>query len=199
MKILKRILLVLAILLLVITAIGLVLPSHVHVERSTVIQKPREMVFAYVNDLRNWNTWSPWYELDTTATYSHEGPPVGKGAKISWISADKNVGTGSITISEVSEPLSIEQKLNFMEEGTATANFRFEEEGAATKMTWGFDFDTGFNPLLRILGKFMDGMVGKDFEKGLAGLKNILENRNDVPAGSGPVQEEIQPDSLTQQ
>ena len=31
------------------------------------------------------------------------------------------------------------------------------------------------NPLLRIIGKFMDGMVGKDFEKGLARLKSNLE------------------------
>ncbi len=199
MKILKRILLVLAIILLVITAIGLLLPSHVHIERSTVINKPREMVFAYVNDLRNWNTWSPFYELDTTASYSHDGPPAGKGSKISWVSAHKNVGTGSITISGVNEPSSIQQELNFMEEGTARANFNFEEEGAATRMTWGFDFDTGFNPLLRILGKFMDGMVGKDFEKGLANLKSILENRKDIPSGTIPVQEGLQADSLLEQ
>lgn len=41
--------------------------------------------------------------------------------------------------------------------------------------------EMGFNPLLRILGKFMDGMVGKDFEKGLAKLKTVVEN---MPATS---------------
>lgn len=62
-----------------------------------------------------------------------------------------------------------------MEEGVAQGIYTFSPEGSGTKVTWAFEFDTGFNPLLRILGKFMDGMVGKDFEKGLSKLKTILE------------------------
>ncbi|MBP6334037.1 MAG: SRPBCC family protein [Bacteroidia bacterium] len=176
MKILKRILLVLAILLFVVTAIGLLLPSRVYVERSVNINKPQEMVFNYVNTINNWNKWSPWFELDTTASYTQEGPSSGQGAKLIWISENKDVGKGSMTFVEVEAPNKIKQALNFMEEGVATGTYSLETAESGTKFTWSLEFDTGFNPLLRIMGKFMDGMVGKDFEKGLNKLKSILES-----------------------
>ena len=175
MKILKRILMVLAILLLLVAAIGLMLPSQVHVERSQTINQPQEMVFNYVNIVKNWNTWSPWFELDTTASYTYAGPESGLGAKLSWVSANKDVGRGSMTYTEVNAPSLIKQDLSFMEEGVATGIYTFAPEDNGTKITWVFEFDTGFNPLLRILGKLMDGMVGKDFERGLNNLKTVLE------------------------
>jgi len=194
MKILKRILIVFAILLMVVAVIGLMLPSHVHVERSTTISRPQEMVFDYVNNIQNWNSWSPWYELDTTASYTLSGPPSGLGAKINWVSTNKNVGTGSMTYTEVTTPSKIVQDLNFMEEGVATGTYSFVADGEGTKVTWSFEFDTGFNPLLRIMGKFIDGMVGKDFEKGLSNLKSILEN---MPIPQPEQQSEVQaPDSV---
>lgn len=176
MKILKRILIILAILLLVVAAIGLMLPSQVHVERTVSINKPQEIVFNYVNEIINWNSWSPWYEMDTTASYTQSGPGSGVGAKLSWVSTNKNVGRGSMTYTEVVVPSTIKQDLNFMEEGVATGIYNFQKDGEGTKVTWSFEFDTGVNPLLRIMGKFMDGMVGKDFEKGLNKLKSNLEN-----------------------
>lgn len=144
------------------------------------------MVFDYVNYIKNWNEWSPWYELDTTASYTQAGPPSGAGAKLSWVSTNKDVGTGSMTYTEVNAPSLIKQDLNFMEEGIAQGIYTFSPDGNGTKVSWSFEFDTGFNPLLRILGKFMDSMVGKDFEKGLSKLKAILET---IPAES--IQEEI--------
>ncbi|TAH42862.1 MAG: hypothetical protein EYC69_04630 [Bacteroidetes bacterium] len=186
MKILKRILLVIALILLIVTGIGLLLPSHVHVERSMTINQPQEMVFNYVNNIKNWNSWSPWFELDTTASYTQAGPPSGVGAQLSWVSTNKDVGRGSMIYTEVSNPSLIKQDLNFMEEGVARGVYTFAPDGTGTKITWAFEFDTGFNPLLRILGKFMDGMVGKDFEKGLTKLKTILESMP-VEGGSGEI------------
>ncbi len=192
MKILKRILIVLAILLLVVAAIGLMLPSQVRVERSITINRPQEMIFDYINHIQNWNSWSPWYELDTTASYTFSGPSSGKGAMINWVSTNKNVGTGSMTYTEVNAPSRIVQDLNFMEEGIATGIYVFSPDGAGSKITWSLEFDTGFNPLLRIIGKFMDGMVGKDFDRGLNKLKTIMEA---IPVPE--IQPEIQiPDTI---
>ena len=176
MKIIKRILFVLAIILFIVTAIGLLLPSQVHVERSTTINLQQESVFDYVNQISNWNLWSPWFEMDTTASYTQSGPASGVGAKLSWVSTNKDVGRGSMTYTEVTSPSLIKQDLNFMEEGVATGIYSFAPEGGGTKVTWSLEFDTGFNPLLRIMGKFMDGMVGKDFERGLNKLKSNLES-----------------------
>lgn len=180
MKILKRILLIIAILLLLVAGIGLLLPSHVRVDRSTDIKADPNTVHAFVNNFDNWNSWSPWYELDTTAHYEFSGPHSGKGAVLSWTSTNKNVGSGSMTITESVAPDLIKQDLNFMENGVAKSEYQFKASASGTTVVWAMEVDMGFNPLLRIMGKFMDSMVGKDFEKGLAKLKSVIES---MPAG----------------
>lgn len=176
MKILKRVLLILAILLLLVSAIGLLLSRQIHVERSVEIKQKPEIVFAYVNNMKNWNTWSPWFDLDSAAEYSYEGPVSGVGATMNWKSSKKDVGSGSMTFTEVVPNESIKEDLNFMENGTAKAGFLFAPVEGGVKVTWTMDVDAGYNPLMRILGKFMDGMVGKDFEKGLGKLKAVTES-----------------------
>jgi len=43
------------------------------------------------------------------------------------------------------------------------------------KATWGFHNDIGFNPIGRFFGLMMDGMLGPDYEDGLARLKKVAE------------------------
>lgn len=177
MKIFKKILIVIAILLLVISAIGLFFfPGHIHVERSIVINQSPSMVYNYSGDLKNYQQWSPWYELDTAAAYTYSENTTGKGANMSWESEVKNVGKGSMTINEAVKDSKIGLDLNFMENGVAQGSYLFTPEGKGTKMTWTLDFEAGKNPLMRIMGKFMDGMVGPDFERGLNKLKAKLES-----------------------
>jgi hypothetical protein len=61
-------------------------------------------------------------------------------------------------------------------------------------MTWAMKMDAGMNPLMRIMGKFMDGMVGPDFEKGLNKLKARVES---MPATSSSITvEEVEVDDI---
>lgn len=177
MKILKRVLLGLAILLLLVSAVGLLFFSaHIEVNRSVTIKASSEAVFDYVNEIRNFNEWSPWYRMDTAAKYVFEGPAFGKGASMKWESDSANVGKGSMVYTE-SVPYSvIKQDLDFMDGGIAKSEYRFSLSDSGTVMTWHFAVDAGANPLLRIIGAFMDKMVGRDFDKGLARLKKILES-----------------------
>jgi len=176
MRIVKKILLVLAIMFVVIAAIGFIFfPSHVHVERSITINQKQDVVFNFVNDLDNWNSWSPWYLLDSTAKYKREGSESGAGSKLSWESEVKNVGKGSMKITESKPDSIIREELSFMEGGIANAYYSFSPDGNGTKVTWGFDTEAGANPLGRIIGGFMDGMIGGDFEAGLNRLKTITE------------------------
>ncbi len=183
MRIIKKILIVLAILLVVIAAIGFIFfPSHIHVERSITINQKQDVVFNYVNNLDNWNNWSPWYQMDTTAKYVKEGPEAGVGSVLRWESEVKNVGKGSIKITESTPNSMIREELSFMEGGIANAYYSFTPDGNGTKVTWGFDTEAGANPLGRIIGGFMDGMIGGDFEKGLNSLKTITESMVPPPA-----------------
>lgn len=60
---------------------------------------------------------------------------------------------------------------------TSTGTLKLEPEGAATKVTWSFAGEAGNNPMMRDMGLMMDGMIGKDFETGLANLKVLAEQK----------------------
>jgi effector-binding domain-containing protein len=174
LKIFKKILFWLAILLLVIAGGGFLFPSKVHVERNIVINSSKEIVYNFLSDLGNWNKWSAWYEQDTAAVYTLEGPAKGVGATISWDS--KTMGKGSIKITEAVPNDLIKLDLNFMEKGTAVSLQRLEPRAGGTQVTWSFDADMGANPLLRIMANlFIDKEVGQDYEKGLAKMKTVVE------------------------
>ena len=180
MRIVKKILLILAVIFVVIAAIGFIFfPSHIHVERKALINQKQSVVYNYVNNFDNYNSWSPWFEMDPAAKYTFLGPHSGVGASFKWESLVKDVGKGSITITDAMPDSLIKEDLNFMEQGTAKSSFRFSPEGNGTNVTWAFDVEAGVNPLFRIMGGFMDGMLGKDFEKGLTKLKKNLES---IPA-----------------
>lgn len=175
MRIIKKILIVLAVILLLVTAVSFIFfSSHVHMDRSIVINQPPTAVFNYCNDLHNWNSWSPWYELDPNATYTYSGPQTGVGSSIMWESDKEEVGKGKMTITETQGDSLIKFDIDFMERGSAKGSYHFEPYETGTKMTWGFDMEAGMNPVMRIMGGFMDSFMGKDFDRGLKSLQDHL-------------------------
>ena len=70
--------------LLVLVAVGALLPATAHVERNIHIDAPQASVFALVNDFRQINKWSPWVDTDPNALYTISGPPRGVGATMTW-------------------------------------------------------------------------------------------------------------------
>ena len=67
MKFLKIAALVVVVLIVAAVGIAYLLPAQVRVERSIEISAPAEQVFANVNDLKKWETWSPWYAAEPDA------------------------------------------------------------------------------------------------------------------------------------
>lgn len=176
MAILKKIALALVVLIVLLAAIGMLLPRNVHIERSIVIDAPAATVFALVDGYKQFNKWSPWAALDPNAKYTTEGPVFGVGAKQSWSGDPKTVGTGSQEIIEVKQNESVKSRLEFAGQAPATASFTLTPDTGGTKVVWGLDCDMGKGPVGRYFGLMMDKMVGKDYEKGLAGMKSLAES-----------------------
>jgi hypothetical protein len=152
-------------------------PDDFVVSRSATIAAPPEKVFPHVNNLHQWEAWSPWAKLDPNAKNSFEGSPSGAGAVMSW-DGNKKVGAGKMTIMESRSCEFIQFKLEFIRPFQATnrAEFGFKTEGNQTVLTWTM---FGKNSLFfKLFGLIMncDEMCGRDFEKGLASLKSITEN-----------------------
>lgn len=178
MKILRKILIVFSVILLVIAAIGfLFFDSHIHAERSIVINVPRSELFKILNTHKTFDQWSPWSEKDPNMKVSFSGPESGVGAKYTWMSENKEVGKGSLEIVESIPDSLVRQQLRMMEGGDpAVAAFVITQEGSGSKITWMMDMEAGVNPIYRIMGSFMDKLIGADFEKGLGKLKVYAES-----------------------
>ena len=170
---------IIALLVIVVVAI-LVLastkPDRFRVQRSTSIKAPPETVFALINDFHNWPQWSPWEHRDPAMKRTHSGAASGKGAVYAW-EGDKNVGQGRMEIMESSLPSRIVIKLDFLKpfEAHNTAEFTMERSGDATNIVWAMHGPSPF--MTKVINVFMsmDSMVGKDFEAGLAKLKQLTE------------------------
>ena len=175
MRILKRVALLVLALVALLTEIGFLLPRHEHVERATVITAPPSTVFALVNSYRNFNKWSPWHAIDPNTQYAYEGPEIGVGAKMSWKADARTVGSGSQEIVESRAPELVKTSLDFGGQGKAAAQFRLAPEGGGTRVVWSMDTDMGASPVGRYFGLMMESIVGKDYEKGLQGLKVLAE------------------------
>lgn len=168
MRIVKRVLLLVVVVAVLFFGVGFLLPRQVHVERSAVVQAPPATVHYLLSSFRNYDKWSPWYGLDPKA-FTISGPDFGVGAKLTWASDNKDVGSGSQEIVE-SRPDFVKCSLDFGEMGIAYSTYNLTSEGSGTRVVWGLDADMGAGPIGRWFGLMMDSMAGKDFEKGLAGL-----------------------------
>lgn len=175
MRIVRGIVIALAVIIAVLAGIGFMLPSAYKVERSATIAAPAEVVFEQVNNLKKNEAWSPWMKNDPTLKVAYSGPEAGVGASSSWTS--EHSGSGSQTIRESVPNQSITTYLDFGEMGNANGLWTFTQEGEATRVTQAMMGDAGKNPFKHLMNLAIDKMIGKYFEQGLASLKDVSEKR----------------------
>ena len=152
-------------------------PDQFRVERSLRIEAPPERVFALIEDLKGFNTWNPYVRKDPAMKQRYGDVTRGPGAFYAWES--KEVGVGSMKITEVQAPTRVTIALDFEQPFTAhnTAEFTLSPDGGATQVTWAMHGPANF--MSKLMGVFfdMDRMVGTDFEAGLVNLKTAAEAR----------------------
>ncbi|UTW66801.1 SRPBCC family protein [bacterium SCSIO 12643] len=165
----------LLILVLIFVAFGFFQSKEVSVSRSIVIAAPMDIVFDQFNDLEKRIKWSPWEAQDSTMVTQLGDITKGVGASYSWTS--ENSGKGTIRYSEVVPHQLIQSDLLFGEPGDEPAQglMIFAEAEDGVKVTWEVHMDMGNNPFMRIMGRYMDDIVGSTFEMGLESVKQICE------------------------
>ena len=173
MKILKYILFTLGGIIALILIVALFMPKTYHVERSIVIKAPQGVILEQVANLKKQNEWSPWAAEDPNMEVSYAGADGQVGSSSSWKS--EKMGEGTQTITKLTNDR-VEAKLEFKEpmEGTADAYFQTQPEGDGVKASWGIKGKDKYPMNIMIL--FMDNMIGKQYEKGLASLKVRCED-----------------------
>ena len=188
---LKKILIALAA-VLGVGLVGLVVaiclqPSTYSIQRSATIAASPGAVFVRVNDLKEWDTWSPWKELDPNPKTTLSNPSAGQGATFAW-SGNDQVGEGRMTIleSRPDQQVDIEQEFVRPFAGKSRHAFTFASEGDGTRVTWKMDGTNDFLGKAMCLFMNMDSMVGGQIEKGLANIKAVVEKDAASPAVAAP-------------
>lgn len=172
----KKILGVIAVLLVLVLAYAATLPDSFRVERSTVIKAPPEKVFAYLNDFQKFGAWSPWEHIDPEMKRFFSGPATGVGSVYEW-SGNGEVGAGRMEITDQVPNAKVTIKLDFLKpfKTENITDYTLQAVPEGTSVTWAM---SGSSPYIaKVIGVFvsMDKMVGKDFERGLANLKAVAE------------------------
>lgn len=178
MRFLKRLAIGLALLVAAFLVVVWFQPDDYRLTRSAIIGAPAAAVFAKVNDLRQWDAWSPWAKIDPAARVTFDGPSAGVGAIFHWDGNDK-VGAGTMTITESKPSQRVATRTDFLRpfKGTSRSDFVFSEQGGRTNVIWTMNGTHNFISKAMCLVMNMEAMLGPDFERGLAQLKQVAEAR----------------------
>jgi len=175
---LRKVLVGLAALIVVLLVVIATRPGNYRVERSTRIAAPPDVVFGLVNDFHAWDRWSPWAKLDPSMKLEIGGTSsgAGTGATYHWIGNDK-VGEGKMLITDSRPGQKVDIRLEFLKPmaQVAQTEFTFRPEGGGTQVNWAMSGDNNFMGKAFSLFADMDAMIGKDFEKGLGGMRGAAE------------------------
>lgn len=169
----KKILFILAGLIVVLLLIGFVLPGKLEVAKSVSINAPASAVFEEINDLKRWETWQYWNTLDPTdMKIAYGEKTVGTGASYSWDSPV--LKTGTITLTESIPDKSVAITMDF-DGNPATGIYALEPDDENTKLNLNFYSDAGMNPIGRWINVFMKGEIEKSFDYAGEKIKTIAE------------------------
>lgn len=169
---------VLVALVLVLLGVAATRPPTFRIVRTIDVGVPPERVFPHVADFEKWRAWSPWEKKDPALERTLSGAPHGKGARYAW-RGNKQVGEGSMEITEAAAPSRLTVRLDFTKpfEAHNVADFTFERHGEVTRVEWAMTGPASFGYKLMDVVLNFDRLVGRDFAEGLKNLKAVAEQQ----------------------
>lgn len=152
---------------------GFMTPSAWRSEANIQIQAPLSTVYQQVNTLNQWPSWTAWNpEVYPDLSISFSGPESGVGARYQWFDGAMH---GEVAI----HAASINESINYtvtMDDGEFEMDCGFTfSDGSPVSVQWACWGDSGSNPVARLMMKFYEPMMQKDFDIGLQQLKAKLE------------------------
>jgi len=191
-KVLRFIGILLLVLVLIVVILGLIEPKDVTVERSMVINAPREAVWEQMVNFKNGPNWDPWYTADPSAKRDYFGTDGQPGSGYNWEGQKMGKGTmkdTAITGNKMSYALHFEKPWS----GDASGFYNIEDNGqGGTKVTWNYYQHMPFPMNAMQAFMSMDKMMGNMFDSGLVKLKQYVESGkagSGSSAGAGDVKE----------
>lgn len=159
-----------------IVIVGVLLPSHGHVERSVVVSNPVRQIYDSVNTLRRFPEWSPQRRLDPKLFMEYEGVRSGPGATVKW-RGNETVGNGSLSIVSSEPDSQVKMALEDDSAGTNktyTITLEPSENKKTTRIVWAYDVDYGWDLAARYAGLYIHGKPDATVQTAVANISSML-------------------------
>jgi uncharacterized protein YndB with AHSA1/START domain len=153
-------------------------PDNFTVSRSATIGAPASVVFEAISDFRRWEEWSPWANLDPSAKRAFDGVQGAVGSSFEW-AGNAKIGAGKMTLLELARDEMLRIRLDFQRPMRARnlVTFALSPAGEGTRLVWSMSGKRDIYGKLLSLLVDLDKICGRDFERGFANLKSLLEPR----------------------
>jgi hypothetical protein len=175
MRYIKAFLIVAAGLFLVVTLLSLLIPSHVKVSRTTVINSSAtDKIYAQVYELKNWKNWHPMFASDSAAiTFGNTSAGANASCDITY--NNKKV---QLLINKT-DSNSVQFTLSSDGENDISNQVIFYPLTASneTRVDWNATTHLHWYPWEKFYAIFLDKLTGSGYEMALAGLKQWVEKK----------------------
>jgi uncharacterized protein YndB with AHSA1/START domain len=176
MKILKKILFVIAGIIVLALVVALFVNKEYSVKREITINKPSQEVFDYVKFVKNQEHYNKWVMMDPGMKKDYKGADGTVGFVYAWDSKKDDVGKGEEEIKLLEEGKKVNLEVRFIKpfEGLAVTEMTTEAVSPTqTRVSWGMSGQSAYP--MNLMNTVIDGMLGADLEESLKTLKGILE------------------------
>lgn len=148
------------------------------VATTKTINAPVSMIYANVNDYKNWEGWGPWMAEDPEMKLTYSDTTQGVGASYSWTS--EVMGDGSMRTLNTVENESIDQKITFVSpigESVSDVYWNFTPGDNGTEVTWGMKGEHSFveKVFMAMQPEGFETTLEKMHTDGLNNLEQVLQ------------------------
>lgn len=178
MNILTILLIVLAIVIAIPLIVALFVNKEYTIEKEVAINRPNADVFDYIKHIKNQRNYNMWVMADPNLKQEFTGTDGTIGFISYWNSNDK-AGKGEQEITNIREGSRVDVAIRFKRPFKSTATTYMAAEAINTNRTmvkWQMSGKSSYP--INFMNFFMGGMLGKDIDKSLQNLKQILEKQN---------------------
>jgi uncharacterized membrane protein len=164
--------------IVVVLVLAVIAPKEYGVQRSIIINRPRQQIFDYIKFLRNMDHYSKWVMTDPNKRMTYTGTDGTEGFAAAWDSDIKQAGKGEQTIEKIIDGERIDIRVVFIKPFAVVADTYIATQSVidnTTTVKWAFASKMPFPMNAMLLFMNMEKMLGADMEISLNNLKQILE------------------------
>ncbi len=160
---------------LTLVAIGYAMPRERTIVEKRTIVAPAAKIQAKLTDLNTWPRWSAWSkERDPSATWEITGEVGAVGHTWDW--RGHQLGDGKLVLTEVrADDGGIAYDLTFADAPPSAGSVSLSPGDGGTAVVWTNSLDMGSHPFMRLIGPFVESMIGADFRDSLEGLADAVD------------------------